>query len=92
MSVIKMMDLDQDAGLVFSTERDGTICDIGAMNWNAFAGENGAPELKAEAVLGRNLFDFIQGKQVRACLVPDPQQIAKPRGRDKRRLRAGARQ
>lgn len=60
-----MRDLDLEDGLVFVTERDGTISDIGAMNWNAFANENGAPELKAETVIGRNLFDFIQGEQVR---------------------------
>ncbi len=59
------MDLENEHGLVFVTERDGTISDIGARNWDAFAKENGAPELQAERVLGRNLFDFIQGAQVR---------------------------
>ena len=60
-----MTGLEQEHGLVFVTERDGTISDIGATNWNAFAKENGAPDLQAERVLGRNLFDFIQGEQVR---------------------------
>ena len=60
-----MVQLEQENGLVFETERDGTISDIGAVNWNAFATENGAPELLAENVLGKNLFDFIQGEQVR---------------------------
>ncbi len=60
-----MTGLEQEHGLVFVTERDGTISDIGAKNWNAFAKQNGAPELQAERVIGRNLFDFIQGEQVR---------------------------
>lgn len=60
-----MTGVEQERGLVFVTERDGTISEIGAPNWNAFAMANGAPELQADKVLGRNLFDFIQGEQVR---------------------------
>ncbi len=60
-----MTSFEHEQGLVFVTERNGTISDVGAMNWNAFAKENGAPELQAESVLGRNLFDFVQGEQVR---------------------------
>ena len=59
-----MTRVDQTDGLVFVTERDGTICDIGTTNWDAFAKENGAPELQAKNVVGRNLFEFIQGEQV----------------------------
>ena len=60
-----MTGLEHEQGLIFVTERDGTISDIGAMNWDAFAQENDAPELQAVRVLGRNLFDFIEGEQVR---------------------------
>ena len=60
-----MTGVEQEHGLVFVTERDGTISNIGAKNWDAFARENGAPELQAKNVLGKNLFDFIQGQQVR---------------------------
>ena len=52
-------------GLAFETGRDGTIKAIGVNNWNIFAHKNGAPELEADAVLGRNLFDFIEGTGVR---------------------------
>lgn len=48
--------LTQLDGLAFETDRGGKICAIGVANWNFFASENGAPELEAEAVLGRNLF------------------------------------
>ncbi len=59
-----MSHLDTMDGLTFETDRVGIIRDIGATNWNAFAIENGAPEIAAEAVLDRNLFDFIAGTQV----------------------------
>ncbi len=59
-----MSDLDAMDGLTFETDRTGTIKNIGANNWNAFAIQNGAPEIEAEAVLDRNLFDFIEGTQI----------------------------
>lgn len=55
-------------GIVFTTDREGVIQDIGENNWNLFASENGAPELMAEAIVGRCLFDFISGSQVRDAL------------------------
>ena len=59
-----MSDLDAMDGLTFATDRNGIIRDIGATNWNAFAVQNGAPEIAAEAILGSSLFDFIGGTQV----------------------------
>lgn len=59
-----MSHLDAMDGLTFETDRDGVIQGIGMHNWNAFAQQNGAPELDADAVIGRNLFDFIAGAQV----------------------------
>lgn len=35
-------------------------------NWDSFARENGAPELAGGAVLGRSLWDFVEGSQTRA--------------------------
>lgn len=58
-------DLDAMDGLVFVTDRAAIIQEVGATNWNAFATRNGAPELKVETVINRNLFDFIEGKPVR---------------------------
>ena len=37
---------------------------VGTENWNAFANENGAPELQAGSVIGRNIFDVVAGTQV----------------------------
>jgi hypothetical protein len=59
-----MSHLDAMDGLVFETDRNGIIRAIGENSWNSFAAQNGAPELSAEAVIGRNLFAFIQGEQV----------------------------
>ena len=60
-----MSHFDAVDGLVFETDRSGTIRAVGENSWNSFAKENGAPELSAEAVIGRNLFNYIQGEQVR---------------------------
>ena len=60
-----MLHLDSLDGLVFETDRNGTILATGGQNWNAFAAENGAPELLSDAVIGQNLFNFIEGKAVR---------------------------
>ena len=51
--------------LVFETDCSGSIVAVGENSWNSFASENGAPELSADAVVGRNLFSFIEGAQVR---------------------------
>ncbi len=59
-----MSHLDAMDGLTFETDRNGIIQSIGTNNWNAFAMQNGAPELNADAVIGRNLFDFIEGVEV----------------------------
>ena len=59
------LSLDTMDGLTFRTDRSAIIQEVGAGNWNAFAHENGAPELQADTVVNRSLFDFIQGEQVR---------------------------
>lgn len=61
-----MSHLETMEGVTFQTDRSGVIQAIGANNWNAFAVQNGAPELDADAVVGRSLFDFIEGAQVRS--------------------------
>ncbi|SHL29418.1 hypothetical protein SAMN05444414_1105 [Roseovarius marisflavi] len=60
-----MSHLEALAGLTFTTNRNAVIQSIGASNWNAFAMQSGAQELDADAVIGRNLFDFIAGAEVR---------------------------
>ncbi|MEX2616176.1 MAG: hypothetical protein WD767_08780 [Alphaproteobacteria bacterium] len=51
-------------GICYVVDSEGVIRHIGARRWNAFARENGAPELDAGNTVGRNLFDYIQGETV----------------------------
>lgn len=56
-------------GICYVVDTDGVIRHIGSRRWNAFARENGAPEMDAESTVGRNLFDNIQGEAVRRKLL-----------------------
>ena len=44
---------------------DDTVSDIRG-DWDAFAAENGAPALTAESVIGRHLWDYVYGTDVRS--------------------------
>lgn len=54
------------SGLVYVTSRGGELLAFGRRNWDAFARENGGQEMVSDNVLGRNLFDYIRGDEVRA--------------------------
>ncbi len=71
-----MSHLDAMDSLAFETDRNGIIRSITENNWNVFSKENGAPELSAESVIGHNLFDFIEGTQVRNYLKQIIERIA----------------
>jgi hypothetical protein len=44
-------------------------CIVGVSGpWDAFAAENGAPGAQSDAILGRRLWDFVEGHQTRALL------------------------
>ena len=51
-------------GICYTLDRDATILAVGAENWNRFAESAGDPVLRAAAVKGQKLFDFIAGDQV----------------------------
>jgi hypothetical protein len=55
-------------GIAYVISRNGTIGAIGAAHWNKFARENGAPELHDKRVIGRNLFDFVSGTDIRSLI------------------------
>jgi len=55
-------------GIAFVTDQEGVIQAIGESNWNFFAKENAAPELSSDMVIGKCLFDFIEGPQVKRAL------------------------
>lgn len=71
------LSLDAMDGLTFRTDRSAIIQEVGASNWNAFATENGAPDLQADTVINRSLFDFIEGEQVRNQLRQVLEKISK---------------
>ena len=58
-------ELDAMHGIAFVIDRDGRIADIGCGQWDAFAAQNDAPDLRAETLIGRNLFDYVSGPDVR---------------------------
>lgn len=60
--------LDSLDGISYLTQADGTIAAVGASRWNVFAHENDAPELLDQFVVGRNLFDFLSGVEVKSHL------------------------
>jgi hypothetical protein len=62
-SVVPLEALD---GISYVVSRDGTIGAIGAIKWNDFACQNGGPELLDKCIIGRNLFDFVSGADVRS--------------------------
>ena len=54
------------SGLVYVTSRSGELLAFGRRNWDTFACENGGQDVVSDNLLGRNLFDFIQGDDVKA--------------------------
>lgn len=60
--------MDALGGVAYATDPDGYIASIGLRGWRLFAAECAVPEMaEREHFIGRNLFDFIAGKDVRAA-------------------------
>jgi len=57
--------LDAVDGIAYAIDLNYRISAVGRTRWNEFATNNDAPELGAASMLGQNLFDFIQGDDVR---------------------------
>jgi hypothetical protein len=57
--------LDAMEGVAYLTDRDAMILAVGQRGWLAFATENAAPWLTAEAMVGTSLFDAIDGQASR---------------------------
>lgn len=55
------------AGIAYIVSARGEIVAIGERQWAAFANDNQSGDLKPADLLGRNLFDFISGDEVREC-------------------------
>jgi hypothetical protein len=53
--------LDAIDGLAYAVDADNRIIAVGRRRWNRFAVDNGAPELRADSIIGRNLFELVSG-------------------------------
>lgn len=56
------------SGICYVTDIDGNILNIGAEHWQSFAESNGAPRLNVDDTIGGNIFDFIEGEDVRNAM------------------------
>lgn len=56
--------LDALDGVAWLTDADGIVLGYSGPAWQRFATDNEAPELAADGVLGRSLFDFVGGGPV----------------------------
>jgi hypothetical protein len=56
--------LDAVDGIAYAVDAEHRIVAVGRRRWDRFAIENNAPELCAEHIIGRNLFEFVSGADV----------------------------
>jgi hypothetical protein len=56
--------LDAVDGIACAVDAEHRIVAVGRRRWDRFAIENGAPELRADKIIGRNLFEFFSGSDV----------------------------
>ncbi|MCC7275011.1 MAG: hypothetical protein IT561_20255 [Alphaproteobacteria bacterium] len=57
--------LDALDGVAYLVAPDGTLLAVGGRTWTPFAEANGAPALEPRQVVGRSLFEMIEGTEVR---------------------------
>ena len=57
--------LDAVDGIAYAVDAEHRIVAVGRRRWDRFAVENGVPELCADSVIGRDLFEFVSGPDVR---------------------------
>src|SRR4051794_39586402 len=57
--------LDAVDGVAYVVDAEHRIVAVGRRRWERFAVENGAPELRADSVIGRSLFEFMNGTELR---------------------------
>ena len=57
--------LDSMDGIAYAIDAQARIIAIGAKRWNEFSARNGDPELTADSALWQNLYDIVQGDDVR---------------------------
>jgi hypothetical protein len=57
--------LDAMDGIACAVDAESRVVAVGRRRWDRFAIENGAPELRADNIIGRNLFEFVSGPDMR---------------------------
>ena len=57
--------LDAVDGIAYAVDADDRIVAVGRRGWDRFAVENGAPELRADSLIGRHLFEFVSEPELR---------------------------
>ena len=57
--------LDAMDGIAYAVDAEYRIVAVGRRQWERFAVESGAPELRADKIIGRNLFEFMTGPELR---------------------------
>ena len=57
--------LDAVDGIAYIVDAEYRIVAVGRRRWERFAIENDAPELRADKIIGRNLFEFMTGPELR---------------------------
>src|SRR6476620_2356658 len=57
--------LDAMNGIACAVDAENRIVAIGRRQWDRFAIENGIPELCADGIVGRNLFEFVSAPDTR---------------------------
>ena len=57
--------LDAMDGIACAVDAENRLIAVGHRRWDRFAIENSAPELRADSIVGRNLFEFVSGPGMR---------------------------
>jgi hypothetical protein len=56
--------LDAVDGIAYAVDAEYRIVAVGRRRWERFAIESGAPELRADKIIGRNLFELMTGPEL----------------------------
>jgi len=56
--------IDAVDGIAYAVDAEYRIIAVGRRRWERFAVENSAPELRADKIIGRNLFEFMTGPEL----------------------------
>jgi hypothetical protein len=67
--------LDALDGIACAVDAEHRIIAVGRRRWDRFAVENGAPELRADGIIGRSLFEFVTEADVQKAYRSRAEQV-----------------